>query len=265
MRRSAAVVALFSLASFAAHTYASNVAFVYPNEEAVLSGKPIVATVSNDGIVVPADAVLAAGGEVLVGLTDDLVKKATLIRLDKDLNVAVLKLGDRLLNPDLQKAHRNRIAQLHTLLPSEITLSSATVSGPPTDLGEPLISSGTRICNITFNGKPITQDVIHFKTFLNKQKFSIELLMTNSEPVKNLSFKIHANPKLTFVGLQSSLSRTLMPGSDFQYKYFSLVQAGKTFEFPIEARGISVKDYEWILEVKADGHQQQEKLFVHFD
>ncbi len=56
-----------------------------------------------------------------------------------------------------------------------------------------------------------------------------------------------------------------MPGYDYEYKNSSTVKEGKTLKFPLEAQGVSAKDYEWILEVKSGDHLQQEKVFVHFD
>jgi hypothetical protein len=242
---------------------AASVALIYSDEAALRSGKPFVGCVVSEGVVAPADLVLKSS-DVLVGLSDDGVKKATLIRLDKDANVAVLRLEGRLLNPELQALHRKRAARLQALLPKDVVVDTTTAT-PPAELGQTLVSSGTPVFNITFNGAAITQDVIHFKTWLNKQAFSLELTAISTETLRNFTLRVHANPTLTFVNTERSLSRTLAPGYDFVYKYRSSVKAGKTFKFPLEARGVSAKDYEWIIEIKTDGHLQQQKVFVHFD
>jgi len=244
---------------------AASVALIYVDEQAIRSGKPLVGAVVSDGIVAPADAVLASGGDVFVGLSNDDVRKASLVRLDKDVNVAVLRLGERLLNPELQAIHRKRAASLQALLPTEIVTDTTTAATAQMDLGQPLLSSGTPVFKITFNGAPVTKDVVHFNAWLNKQRFSVELAAINTEPIQNFTLTIHANPTLTFANLQSSLTRVPVPGYDFKYEYPSAVKPGKTFKFPIEARGIGSKDYEWIIEVKSAGHLQQEKVFVHFD
>jgi hypothetical protein len=244
---------------------AADVAFVYSNEDAIRSGRPLFGAVTSDGILAPADAVLAAGGEVFVGLPGGAVKKAKLVRLDKALNVALLSLGENILNPELQAAHRRRAVQLQALLPTQVIVDTTSFEGAPQDLGQALVSSGTPIMKITFNGGPVTKDVIHLKPWLNKVRFSVELMATNSEPVRNFSLRIHSNPTLTFANLESTIAREVKPGYDYEFKSTSAVKAGKAFKFSLEARGVSAKDYEWIIEVKADGHLQQEKVFVHFD
>ncbi len=162
---------------------AADVAFVYPTEEVIRSGKPIFGSVVSDGVLAPADAVLAAGGEVFVGFADGAVKKASLVRLDKDLNVALLRLGENVLNPELQAAHRKRAFQLQTFLPTETITSTSSVAEAQQDLGVALVSSGTPVFKITFNGAPVSRNVIHFKGWLNKTRFSVELVAISTEPV----------------------------------------------------------------------------------
>jgi hypothetical protein len=242
----------------------ADVAFVYSTEEDIRSGKSVIGTIAADGIVAPADTVLAAGGEVFVGVPGDAVKKASLIRMDKDLNLALLRAGKRVLNPELQAAHRRRSAQLQTFLPMQnIVVSSEPLVG--SDFGDPLVSSGTPAFQVKLNGSPITKNVMHFKPWLKKVRFSVELICIDTEPVRTFSFRMHSNPRMVFVSRESSLARELAPGYDYEYKSSSPVKPGKTMKFPLEARGIGAKDSEWIVEIRADGRLQQEKLFVHFD
>jgi hypothetical protein len=246
---------------------ASNTAFVYPGAELALSSGPVMGTVVAEGVLAPADAVLAMPGDVIVGLPGDYLKSATLVRLDKDLNLALLRLGEPVINPEAQKVHAKRTAELKKFLPTEsiIDIATAPVSGM---LESKLpAATGDKLMAITLDQKAIGSDVVHYKAALKKVRFSVELVSVSSEPLKSFVFRIRSSPKLVFVSRDRSLGASQKTRYDYEYKQGALasIKPGKKYRLLLEAQGVSAKDYEWYFEIESAGRLQREKVFVHFD
>src|SRR4051812_35228021 len=89
---------------------AADIALIYENEGAVAAGKFTQANLVPEGAVVPAG--LAMKGNVLVGKLGGSLYKSSLIRLDTDLDLALLRLTQPVSDQALQAAHQKKSAAI---------------------------------------------------------------------------------------------------------------------------------------------------------
>src|SRR5262245_40525608 len=86
---------------------AAGLALIYESEEAVTSGRSWPALVTDAGAAMPSESALASANSMLYGDADGLFR-GSIARLDNDLNLAIIRKGERVGNQDLQTAHSNR-------------------------------------------------------------------------------------------------------------------------------------------------------------
>src|ERR1044071_2197817 len=114
----AILIALVLLSSVGLAARAADVALVYENEAAVREGRAVVGAVTSEGVLISAKLALANNSTLLVGIPQDKLKKAILIRLDNKLDVALVQPGEPIANEELQKSFQEKSSALTAFLPA---------------------------------------------------------------------------------------------------------------------------------------------------
>lgn len=229
---------------------AAQVALVYENEVAAKKGTFAIASIIPEGVLVPSQLALKSGGNLLVGPVGNSVYKASLVRLDNELGLAVLKLDEQLSNSDIQTVHQLKSRAVLAFLPQGASTAAEPV----------LISSASTpvmqgMFSFKINDMPIESGVITMKaTALRKSKFELEVIIQSTAAVWAMSAELKSDPKLAFwkQGRHSGLNDVPRPVFVYDHQaLFAPLKDGKSVKIPIEAHYIDKgKTYIWSISVK---------------
>lgn len=238
---------------------ASPLALVYENEEAVLNGKASFGTVVEEGIVVGGD-LLGKTNALLAAPVGEKLRYASLIRLDMQLNIAILSLGDAVQGTLIQDAHQLRSTAVKNFLPAE----HAALSQKIHQIG---VETQTGPFELKINGRSIGSEPIELPRKLKKSKFKLDVVYKSTAPLWNIQVELESDPKLSFwkQGRKSSLND--VPESKFRYSQqvlFRPMTTGKSIQVPIEVFFIGQDDYIWTFKVTSRHEQFVQKARIRF-
>lgn len=230
---------------------ASEVALVYENEAAATQGDFTIASVVPEGVLVSAKLVLKAGSQLLVGPVGNSIYHANLVRLDNELDLAVIRIGDPVLNDAAQNMHQKKSKAVIGFLPqaaAATTPAGAGVSsGSPSIVGEPLV--------LKIDGKFLDSTPIQLKTnSLRKSKFKLEVVVLSTTSVWAFSLDLKSDPKLSFWKDGRATTLNDVPRPNFNYDHqalFTPLKEGRSVIIPVEAHYVDKeKAYIWIITLK---------------
>jgi hypothetical protein len=229
-------------------TWAGGTGLVYENEQAVFGGKFLLAPLEGDGFVVPATWALQANQNMLVGVPDQPLFKATLLRLDNILNLAVVKPSEKAALETLQEAHVKNSQGLVAFLPAAATAPSVAqamqLAADAAASGEPFV--------VKINGMPVSETTpIEIVLKRNKSDFKIEVVRT-AESIWRASLEITSDPSVSFWKKGKEQRLNDVPSKIFEYHYqgiFTRLDPGKSFEIPIEVYFAKEQSYVWTIKV----------------
>ncbi len=230
---------------------AADIALVYENEAAVRQGKAEYGTVVSDGVLVSAKYALANSASLLVGAAGEDLHRAVLVRLDNDLDIAILRLGDVVQAADLNEAFKKKSKAVLAFVPAIVATNTVDQPVPLPPLAAP-VGQGWAL---KINGQPVGKDPIDLKAALKKSKFNVEVVYLSTSPVWSFSFKLTSNPKLAFwkQNRKTSLNDVPVPVLTYDHQaLFTPMKEGKSVVLPLEAHFIDEKqEYDWTFEVKS--------------
>ena len=183
------VTAFLLCLSVALSVRAADVGLVYENEVAVREGRAIVGSATSEGILVSAKFALANNATAFLGIPQGKLHKAVLLRLDTQLDVAILQPGEEVQDADLQKAFQSRAASLAAFLPSQAAPTSAALA-PVAWTGDPYL--------LKINGTEVGPNPIELIVINKKSEFELEVVRASSTTVWSAELKMTSDPKLFF-------------------------------------------------------------------
>ncbi len=221
--------------------HASNIALVYENEAAVKQGKATIGTVVSDGVLTSAQFALSASKTILIAPAGQDLRRGVLVRLDNDLDLAVLRLGDLVTDPILQEANRKKSEAVLAFAPAGVAAANADGTTSSLLPVEPLKGEGWVL---KINDQVPGREPIELKSALSKSQFKVELVYMSTTPVWGFSFKLMSSPKLSFwkQGRQTTLNEVPKPIFIYDHQaLFSPLKGGKSVVLPMEAHFIDEK------------------------
>ncbi len=243
---------------------AAQVALVYENEAAVKAGKFTIASVVTEGVLVPASLAMKSGGNLYIGPVGNSVYKASLVRLDNDLDLAVMKLTEPLTSNDLQNTHKIKSQAVLAFLPqAAVPVEAVSVSSVSSPGMEGMFA-------FKIDGSPVESGVIALKSnSLRKSKFNLELVINSTSSVWNISVEVKSDPKLGFWKQGRHTGLNDVPRYTFTYDHQSLfvpLKGGKSIVIPVEAHYIDKdKTYVWTISVKTKQGSATQTANVKFN
>lgn len=256
---------LISILFLTAGLQAAEIALVYENEGMVAAGKFTVVSLVQEGALVPASYALKAGGNMLIGSLGGKLYTSAIVRLDNDLDLAVMRLSEPVTTPGLQEAHQKKSAAVMGFLPN---------SNTPGALGAPVATAGVAVSTspvmLRLNGQDVIGQTFELKTgTLKKSKFKLEVVVVSTVPVWSFSLEVKSSPKLGFwkEGRQQALND--IPEPIFKYDHQALLvplKDGKSYTVTVEAHFIEKdKPYLWnfLVRTKLGDFQQTATVIFH--
>ncbi len=238
---------------------------VYPDESGLRSGKFVLGILSDDGVLVPASQVDGAAKDLILGFFTGDLSRGTLIRLDNELDVALLRAGDAITSGDLLKIHQKKVAGIQGFLPSQIELRS--------DLGfSPAAKSSVQISTIPFqlkiDGMEVGEEPVVLKKFRRESAAKLELVKLSTPTAWKVEVDIQAEPAHLFWKKGESKTLTRVPKSTFhfgQQMMFSPMGPGDSLKFSLELSGIKSEQTEWTVLVKTKQEDWEKKIKIRFE
>lgn len=262
MKKTLTLAALI-LFGFSAAARAVELALVYENDAAVTAGRSWPALVVDGGAAVPSASALAAANTLLYGDGDGLFR-GQIARLDNDLNIAVVRRGERVGDQALQTAHAQRWQSSLAFL----NVATATAAGAPgavtvapTMVGMPFI--------LRIDGTEPGQTPVILQKRFDKSKFTLEVVNTSTVPVWSIQVDLSADPKLSFWKEGRHTGLNDIPTKTFSYtqqSVFTPIKPGAAFSVPVEVYFIKEHDYVWNFKITPKGGAPSErKALVRFE
>lgn len=243
--------------------HASSVAFIYLNEAGIISGKPILGTIVQGGVAVEASRVWPGTGKWFVGFANGDLRHATLLRMDSDLDVAVLKIQDPVTEQNLTDAFNKRLQPYLTML--AINLSTKSVSSDialamPPPPGDPF---GFRI-----NGVPVGTEPVNLVAKRKKCSIKLEVVSQSTTSFWNVEVVLESEPQLSFWKRGEVETLNDIPKHTLNYGFQAYgipLRTSKSFSIPLDVDYIKEENYQWTLTVKTKGAVFMKKISVHFE
>ncbi|MCG3206191.1 MAG: hypothetical protein KCHDKBKB_02922 [Elusimicrobia bacterium] len=229
----------------------TNIALVYENEGAVTQGKFFVSSLVPEGVLVSAQWALKAGGTILAGPVNGPLSHASLVRLDNDLDLAVLRLGEVVQNSQTQGWHKIKSKSIVDFLPNISDMSSVSIPSPSSNNSFPEGPLALKINGTMVGAAPILLK----PNSLKKCKFKLEVVILSTTPVWGFSVELKSDPKLSFWKPGRTTTLNEVPRPVFTHDHQALfvpLKEGKSISIPVEAHFIDKeKIYTWTLSVKS--------------
>lgn len=247
---------------------AADVVLVYPNEQAVKDGKSILGMVTSDGVTVSATFALDAGKNLLIGPLGQPLRQGTLIRLDNDLDLAVMRPTASIENAALNQAHLKKSESVSRFLAvsasaplpafsSESNASSSIPDAVPSDSPVQLL----------INQADIASGSITLPVRFQKSKFTLDLVWVSSSPVWKLGFEVSSEPKLSFGRSKRSVDSSDIPRAKFRFEeqsFFKPYSSKNPLTVPIDVYYVKEADYVLTFKVLSKGGPIERKVKVRF-
>lgn len=260
MRKTLGLI-LLAVSIGGAAAWGAGMALIYDGEAAVTAGHSWPALLASGGAAMPSETALSSSNTLLYGDEEGLFR-ASVVRLDNDLNMAIVRRGERIGNDELQAAHANRwraaVSFLRVSTVAAAGIDVLTVAPEPG--GAPLM--------VRINGKEAGEVPIVLHERFNKSKFRLEVVNTSTAPMWSVSVRMKAKPTLSFwkEGRRQGLND--VPTKTFDYVHqavFKPLKPGMAFSVPIEVYYIKERDYVWEIKLTSKGVSEETKALVRFE
>jgi hypothetical protein len=262
MKRTLAIAAL-SL-SIGAAASAAGMALIYDNDEAVTAGRSWPALVVEGGAAMPSDAALSSANTILYGDAEGLFR-GSVARLDNDLNMAIVRRGERVGDDSLQSAHANRWRASSAFL--RVSTAAPVFSGGVENVTVAPVP-GEYPLTVKINGIEAGSVPIVLHERFKKSKFRLEVVNTSTMSFWNVGVKLTAQPSLSFWKEGRKTGLNDVPTKTFDYVHqavFKPLKPGTAFHVPVEVYFIKERDYVWDITLESKGVKRQTKALVRFE
>jgi hypothetical protein len=243
----------------------AGVALIYDNEGAVKTGHSTPADVNDAGASVPADAALANANTLLWGDGEGLFR-AAIARLDTDLNLALLRRGERVGNDELQAAHAARWSRTAAFLQIATSPASGVGGAPAVVTIAPMPDSAP--FSVRIDGQEPGSAPVVLKERFNKAKFKLEVVNVSTTPVWALNVQLTSNPTLSFWREGRHQGLNDVPAKVFEYSQqavFRPIRPGDKISVQVEVYFIKERDYVWTFQISSKELQGERRALVRFE
>ena len=263
MKKTIALLSLLLVGAPAAR--AADIALLYVSTTAVAEGHAWPAPLVDGGAALPADVALGSSSTLLYGDGDGLFR-GSIARLDTDLNIAVVRRGERLGDAALQASHASRFqGDLVFLKVSAPAVATSSASASSTNISPP---AGEQPFAFKIDGQEPGETPITLHKLLNKAKMKLDVVNTSSSPVWSIDVTVTAEPSLSFWKSGRHTGLNDVPTKTFLYTQqaiFSPLRPGQGISVLVDVYFIKEKDYILHLSAKSKGLSAQRKAFVRFE
>lgn len=215
-----------------------------------------------EGVAVSAEGILAAGKGLMAGLQGQALHQATLIRFDNDLNLALIRLGDRVKDEGLQAAHKKNSDKTSLFLPELGQVAAVPVSTAPA-----IIGNGEKFV-IRLNDIVGTDEGVKLvKKNRTKTNVIMAVVGQNIQPVWRVTIDVTAEPTLYFWKKGEDKGLNAIPTRSFnhiQQVMFKPYSNGSKIEIPLEVSSIKEEKYNLIVKVTTKTDKFETKIPVQF-
>lgn len=227
----------------------AEVALVYKSDDDVKKTVFMTGVATTEGIVVSAQGVVAAGDKLSAGLQGQELKKAALVRFDNDLNLALIRLGDRVSDEALQAAHKKNSEKMSLFVPElgqvpVIDGKAATAAAVPSNAPKFVI----KLNDVQAGGEPVVLEMNH-----KKANLLLQVVGQNIEPLWRVTVDMEAEPRLAFWKKGEQRGLNAIPSRTLHYSQQVLLRPygnGDVIKIPIEISSIKQESYD--LKIKID-------------
>ena len=253
-----ALACAFGLLSWS-YLWAGNIALVYENEQAVRDGHSITGTVTAEGVLIPAQVALKSASTLMVAAVKEPLRKGVIVRLDNTLDMALIKLGDFVSNPELQKAHEARSNAILAFLPEASSVKSTTPAAIPV-VSEPFI--------IKINGQSVGTEPIWLIQKRREVALNLDVVNTSTTPAWNIEVNMRSNPPVSFWKKGDQKGLNAVPQKDLTYSQqflFHPLSPGESVTVPIELSFIKTDAATLFVDVKTKADSLSKQIPVKFE
>lgn len=226
---------------------AEPISLIYINEEAVGNRKFELGTLTSQGIVMSVEKALAAKGTPIISTGMGLFR-GSILRLDNELGVAIIKIGDPIQNDELTKAHNITMEKINQFFPARYDDSGNVVTAPETPSKK---ESGPFMIRI--NEEELGLKPLQLQVRRGEADMKVEIIRTSDDPIWQVAVYATATPDLMFWKKGKSKSLTTVPLKKLTYHYqamFGPMTNGKSFKIPIEISNIKEKEEPYIIHLE---------------
>lgn len=238
---------------------------VYKSEADVRAGKSVLGIQTQDGVLVPASQVMGQVNELILGFFSGDLNKGQFLRLDTELDVALLRTGDPISAADLKKAHQKKVDGIRGFLPSQIELRSDDVLAAS---GKTPVEISTIPFQLKINGLEVDNDPVVLKKSRREAEAKLEFVKLSTITAWNLEVTIEADPPHLFWKKGETQTLTRVPQKSFstsQRLIFSPLRPGDIFKVSLELSGIKSDETEWSISVRTKQESWKKKMRIRFE
>jgi hypothetical protein len=201
---------------------------------------------------------MSANMAPLAGLTGQELKKASVVRFDNDVNLALIRLGDRIGSDDLQKAHLKNSAGVMKFLPA---------GGQSTEPTLPVLVS-TEVFGLRIDGVDVGTEPVVLKKKRKQSALTFEVVYLSTKPAWRFEFAVESEPKLGFwkKGQQGGIND--VPQYHYRYSHqllFSPLGSGESFKIPVEVFYIKEENYQFNVKMESKAGVTEKTVNVRFE
>lgn len=230
---------------------AAELALVYENEEALLAGRSLIGTITPDGVLIPATTALKSAGTLYLAVPGQPLSKGSLLRLDTEADLALIKAGELVSDPKLQEAHKKKSAVVLKFLPDQATLESGGIPRTASAYGFAL---STETFAVRLNGVPVGHEEFVLPVKSKKSKVTLDIVNVSTSSTWTVAVKLSSDPPLSFWKKGQKMGLNDVPQRVFNYSeqlFFRPLSTNRTLSVPIEIYYIKSDRYLWTIEVKS--------------
>jgi hypothetical protein len=238
---------------------ASEVALVYENEAAVREGRSTMGVVTSDGVLIPAQMALEHASSLLVGVLNDKLRKASIVRLDNKLNVALIQKGDAVKDAALEKLFQERVISFSAFVGTDSVSTSSMTPPSSLSLGDGFV--------FKINGEVVDSQPITLPLYYGKSNFKLEVIQPSTAAVWNVKVTLTSDPQLSFWKKDKTKNLNDVPRPTFVFEHqamFRPLAEGRSVAVGVEVYYIKQDAYTFNLMVESKLGTFEKKVPVIF-
>lgn len=227
---------------------AGDVALVFPGSQAVMDGKAILGTFTGGGVVVNLRDIGDAR-EFLAGVVGGALQKASLVRMDNELQVALLKFNGPVEDAGLAAAFRDRASAVGDFLPRPLDGGPAAA----TSASSPASTAATVPYVIKVDGQDAGEAPVRLAADGKRASCKLEIIKGPGKPSWRVVVRLSSEPTLGFWNAKEQRGLSSVPSKKIVFRHqalFSPFSEESSIVFPIEISSIKDASYTWTVRVE---------------
>ena len=241
---------------------AGDVALVFPGSQAVLDGKAVLGTFTGGGVVVSLKDIGDAR-EFLAGVVDGVLQKASLVRMDNELQVALLKFTGPVEDANLAAAFQAQSRAVGDFLPRPLD-GSAAVAGQSA-------ASAPAVPKVPYVIKIDDQNAgdapVRLKVDGKRSTCKLEVIKGPGKPSWRVIVRLESSPALGFWNSKEQRGLNSVPAKKIVFRHqalFSPFSEDSSIVFPLDVSSIKDSNYTWTIRIEARENNKDVKFEKSF-